>query len=303
LTFRAIAYEPGDETDRHAIPLEHPDVVFIDMKVACCAVAMGALLVVATPGCGRPNQTVGQAVPTTVLGRNGIYQGSVPTRAATSIAQLQALLSITGGSPSECARDSVNPICWPDGKAPASSLLIAFSTGAVNDIVPDLTAKLDGARLTLENSYPGSGSNNARSTSVLETVAIPLSALPKAILTVVAPPYDRPPVYGRALVDLRDPLPTASPTSAVAELTNARDSAFTDARTRLHLGNTEFTIVDALGVMHWPDDALGCPGTTATTRTRTDGYVLFLVKSGVPVARELEYHSDGVKTLFCGFSR
>ncbi len=252
-------------------------------------------------GCGGPShQTSGTDVPITVLARNGPYPGTTPVRAATSLAQLKALLFITGSVPADCPGNSASPsICWPDVQPPPSSLLVAFATEGVNDVVPSLTATIDGTRLTLKSSsMPSSGST--RTTAVLEVAAVSLGSLPKAVLTVVAPPWDGPPWYGRALVDLRAPLPTSNLQSAVADLSKARDMAVSDARVRMQVQTWG---IDALGVMHWPDDSLGCPGVAATNRVTTAGYVLFLAEAGVPVSRELEYHSDGTRTLFCGFSR
>jgi hypothetical protein len=138
----------------------------------------------------------------------------------------------------------------------------------------------------------------------LELAAIPLNALPKAVITVIAPPWDQPPWYGRAIIDLRDPLPAEGDVASTeATLSAATDAAIMDAQSRLKLQITDFMVIDAFGVMRWPDNSLGCPGVTPSSHLATAGYLLFLVRGGTASSRELEYHSDGSRTLFCGFSR
>lgn len=67
---------------------------------------------------------------------------------------------------------------------------------------------------------------------------------------MVAPPTDGPPWYSRAIVDLRDPLPADGDlASNVATLSAATDAAVKDAQSRLNPQNTEFMVIDALGVM------------------------------------------------------
>jgi len=125
--------------------------------------------------------------------------------------------------------------------------------------------------------------------------------LPKSVITVIAPPWDQPPLYGRALVDLRDPLPADGDlASAVATLSVAADAAVKDAQSRENFKAWDF---DAFGVMRWPDDSLGCSGVKVSDSNPVEGYVMFLVKEGLPVSRELEYHTGGGRTVFCGFSR
>jgi hypothetical protein len=266
---------------------------------------VGVLLTLALASCGFSSRPAATAIPVSVLATNGMYQGSGAIRAATSMAQLKALIFAPGSVLADCPRESrIRGVsCWPAVNAPSSSLLVVFLAPPANEVAPNLKATLDGNRLSLESSYPASSSSQTRATGVYEMAAVPLSSLPKAVLTVVAPPYDRAPSYGRALVDLRDPLPTPDLPTAMADLTAAIDAAFKDAQNRLTLQNTEFTVVDALGVMHWQDDALDCPRVSPTSHSLTTGYIVFLVKGGVPVSPELEYHYGAGRTHFCGYSR
>jgi hypothetical protein len=100
-------------------------------------------------------------------------------------------------------------------------------------------------------------------------------------------------------------MPATDLQTAVADLTTALDAAAADAQVRDGKDRTQIETwaIDALGVMHWPDDSMACKGVAASNKVTTEGYILFLVKAGVPVSRELEYHSDGARTVFCGFSR
>jgi len=140
--------------------------------------------------------------------------------------------------------------------------------------------------------------------AVTELAAIPLDALPKTVMSVVAPPWNGPGWYGgAALVDLRDPLPIdVDLTTTLASLTAARDKATADARNRLSLSHAEFLDIDRVGVVRWNDDSLACPGVPASIHVPVAGYILFIVQGGVPVSRELEYHIAGDRAVFCGYS-
>jgi hypothetical protein len=158
--------------------------------------------------------------------------------------------------------------------------------------------------LIFQQSYPNSSASvGGESAQISELVAIPLSALPKAIVSVVAPPWDGPGWYGgAALVDLRDPLPgDIDLTTTLTSLAAARDAALIDAGTRLN-SNPGHIAISRVGVLRWDDDSLGCPGVTATSHPPVTGYVLFMVGAGIPVSRELEYHIAGDHAVFCGYS-
>jgi hypothetical protein len=221
--------------------------------------------------------------------------------ASTSLAQVQAMLYIAGTTPRDCSQSRTLPVCWPEVKTPSLSLLIALSIAGGAGSAPTLTASLAGDRLTLTQTYAQSPPGGSRATDILELAAIPLSSLPKAVLTVIEPPYDQPPRDSRAVVDIRDPLPSTSTdlSTAIDELGTARDSAFKDAQSRQ---GAQLWVLRALGTMRWPDGSLGCSGVHSAITTPVNGYEMFVVQGGVQTSSELEYHIGAGQTVFCGLS-
>jgi hypothetical protein len=264
------------------------------------------LLVSLAAGCGGSHGTGATVIPVTVLEKNGPGH-SVPVFASTSLAQLKALLVIAGSVSPYCPTTET-PVanCWPNVTPPSASLLVALPTPGGLGPGPVLTATLSGSSLILQQSYPTSdpGSGSSGAPAVIELAAIPLDALPKTVISVVAPPWNGPVWYGgAALVDLRDPLPTDTDlTATVASLISARDKAIADANARLSLRNAQYVVIDRVGVVRWDDDSLACPGVTASSHAPVAGYILFMVQAGVPVSRELEYHLAGDREVFCGYS-
>jgi hypothetical protein len=158
--------------------------------------------------------------------------------------------------------------------------------------------------LTLEQPFI-QDMKGSRQAAMLELVAIPLNALPKLVLSVVAPPWDGPVRYGgAAIVDLRDPLPTDFDLKrTIAFLTDAIETTNHDAETRLKLSvPSRYTGINRVGVMRWDDNSLGCPGVVPSSHVPVNGYILFVVPVGTWPSRELEYHAAPGRTVFCGYT-
>ncbi len=260
------------------------------------------ILMSLTAGCGGAPGVSESQVPVTVLAK-GVGGNVVAVLASTSLVQLHALLYVASGARTDCAQATPGSLCWPDVNPPASSLIVALPTWGGGGPAPSLAATLRNTRLTLQQTLPGSSAGSSLAPAVLELAAIPLKALPKAVISVVAPPWDGPVRFGgAAIVDLRDPLPRDVDLSAtIVSLFAAIDTASKDAGARLNLTGPQYAGIDRVGVMRWDDDSLGCPGITASSHTPVSGYILFLTRIGAS-SRELEYHTAAGRTVFCRYS-
>src|SRR5207302_11219639 len=110
--------------------------------------AAGAMLaaVLVVCGCGAGSAAPSNELPIRLLATDG--PGNLPVLAATSMAQLEAQLCVTGCVPAGCLHIPTRPAsCWPDVPPPASALLIAFN--APGGIHPAVKARLDGVKLTV----------------------------------------------------------------------------------------------------------------------------------------------------------
>ena len=264
------------------------------------ALATAAVVVLVIEACGVRPSAGGTDVPITVLDARGPYPGTVAVQASTSMAQLKAILFVTGLENSECPPGSSPPsICWPTVESPSDSLLIAFSDG-IETPGAVLKARLEGTQLSLVYESPAANSNvvpGAKGAALLELASVSLKSLPKAVIKVLGPPpFDRPPLYGGALVDLRGPLPTPQLSVAISDLTAAGIAAAQDAKSRF---NTEEWIIHGFGVMDWRDDGMDCARPSSGGHSPTSGYVLFLAEYKGPRTHDPEYHSNGTRTVFC----
>lgn len=233
----------------------------------------------------------------------GVAGDAVAVFASTSVVQLHALLYVTT-QVSDCAHPPTGGPCWPDLKPPASSLFIALPTWGGGGPRPSLSATLSGSDLMLEQAFPATSAASSQAPAYEELAAIPLSALPKAVLSVIAPPWDGPTRFGgAAIVDLREPLPSDFDlTSTIAMLTAASETASHDAESRLSLKVPQYTAIDRVGVRRWDDNSLDCPGVVASSHVPVSGYILFMTQVGVWPSRELEYHATAGQTIFCRYS-
>jgi hypothetical protein len=261
--------------------------------------ACAATLVALISGCGGPRNAETD-IPVTVLATN-VTGNVLAVAASTTLVQLHALLYLATDVP-DCARPPTGATCWPDLKPPRSSLIVALPI--FGGVTPSVKATLGGARLTLVQPIPKAVGGVMQPLSPLGLVAIPLNALPKAVLTLVAPPWDGPDRFGgAAIVDLRDPLPNETDLkSTIAFLTAASVVAFRDAESRLNLKVPQYSGINRVGVRHWDDNSLGCAGVPASRHDLVSGYIFFVAPVGSGPARELEYHVAAERTLFCGYS-
>jgi hypothetical protein len=256
-----------------------------------------AILVAVISGCGG-HET---GIPVTLLATN-VTGNMLAVAASTSAVQLHALLYATTHPP-DCAEAPKWSLCWPDLKQPPSSLLVALPM--FGGVPPSVTATVSGTTLTLVQPIPKAYGGSYQAPPYVGLVAIPLNALPKVLLSVVAPPWDGPVRYGgAAIVDLRDPLPSeVDLKSTIALLTAASVTASRDTERRLNLSGAQSAGINRVGVRHWDDDSLGCAGVPASGHDLVSGYILFVVPVlGPEPSRELEYHVAAGRTLFCGYT-
>ncbi len=261
-----------------------------------------AMILALVIACGGETLPSGRNVPVSLVASEGPVPGTLDVLASRSVAQLKAMICVAQGcEPAGCPTvPAEHATCWPSIIQDSSHLYIAFSGPAAPKL--SLSASLRDDTLTILDSPSGVGGGGGPS-PLLSVAAVPVSALPTTIVTVVVPPSDKAPFYSRAIVDLSVPSQGLSADLEFQKLHEAVLLAATDANSHVNGSDTTFWAVDALGVMSWSNASLGCPVPAGTAGISAVGYILFLVKGqslGVP---ELEYHTDGTHTIFCGFSR
>lgn len=199
--------------------------------------------------------------------------------------------------------------CWGTIQPAVPSVLLAIQTDT-NCVNTNLRFALTAQTLTVAATTaalscpgPGPGAGTAAFYQPdLSLVAIPLSRLPKALLTVS---YDGPPA--QTFVDLRPPLP---PTLEVATRATEVDTAISDAARLVALssgiglpeyrdGRRNGHLPVVLAMANWSDPGLGCLDAAGpAAAASTPGYVMELADSvGHPPVTE--FHWAGGRLVWC----
>jgi hypothetical protein len=167
-------------------------------------------------------------------------------------------------------------------------------TDSVNATLAAATSEIT---ITVINS--GSCPKGLPPSPSLSLIAIPLSVLPAAEMTINLLHPGIPAHSGKMMVDLRQPLDVHSDLPArISEVIASISTSEKDASNRLPPGQAVSFLW--IGSNRWTDTGLGCPVQgQAYQPTDARGFVVFLRGTDQP-QMAMEYHVSGPNLAFCG---
>jgi hypothetical protein len=236
-------------------------------------------------GCGQTQTADPHSVPFTVVAKTGPIVGGINVSStnqvhlvgATSVSDLRGLLRALGdaAAPVACATPQDLGACWQE--TPADSLLLAVDARSTCLRPSTVSAASLSTPTTLTltvQSQPGSclPGSLAQPRATFSLVALPLSRLPSALLTVMVKNegagVDLLPTVS-ITVDARRPLPAAM--DEPPRMVEA-GQALAAAQARMHDQGLGTPILTELGIARWADSGLGCGTSNGGSSLAVHGY-------------------------------
>ena len=256
------------------------------------AMSLVGMVASALAGCGSqanpgPTAPPGTPLKITILSNEGPLGIGPPNLvAATSVAELEALLRATGSVRFR------NPDGWNAFAGHSDRVFVAMTVGFCVHLA-SVTATRDsrsGIVLITEQiegkCAPGAGAAAIPGVYLAE---MPRGQLGSGVVTVRVNNG-----FGRARLDLRPPTINVEPMKVT---TDARE-AIAAARSQIQLTQPP---VHELDRMRWPDDALACqPSADAPSALSIDGYIVVVATSTDVDPRPEEFHWTRGKLVDCG---
>ena len=256
-----------------------------------------------------PEPLAGKSLSIKQVGE-GPLGGRVKVFAATSVAELQAMVWASGSTPSytECASaeapstPGLRDACWWSAGFQTGSLLVATTLAQPNCGRPKaVTASLTGAstlQIAVDHGgtcVPNSGNQVGAQLSLL---ALPSADLPPLVLEVRVSHLGDPLAASATEVDLRRPLDESGEALALTrDVRQAYIRASEDAFSRY---GTDF-FPAGIAIRRWSDAGVGCPARGQKYEARSvHGYVVRMRMARDPRQVTVEYHGRPDALSFCG---